>query len=72
MRRDRQVGLLDDILFPDILKERLYLDLRKDRQVGLLDDILFPDILKERLYLDLRRDRLVGLLQLHDLHNKHP
>ncbi len=41
MRRDRQVGLPNDILFPDILEERLYLDLRRDRLVGLLDDILF-------------------------------
>ncbi len=69
MRRDRQVGLLDDILLPDNLEERLYLDLRRDRQVGLLDDILFPDILEERLYLDLRRDGLVSLL--HDLHDAH-
>jgi hypothetical protein len=62
LRRDRQVGLLDDILFPDILEERLYLDLRRDGLIGLLDDILFPDILEERFYLDLRRDRQVGLL----------
>jgi hypothetical protein len=46
--------------FPDILEERLYLDLRRDGQVGRLDDILFLDILEERLYLDLRRDGQVG------------
>jgi hypothetical protein len=51
LRRDRQVGLLHDILFPDILEERLYLDLRRDRLVSLPYDLQdahgLPDILKK-------------------------
>ncbi len=51
LRRDRQIVLLDDIHFPDILEERLYLDLRSDRLVGLLHastmPMAFQDVLVE-------------------------